>query len=380
MKNTGVADHLIRQLNGHGLNARPLVVLPRLGPDGDYGVDFGVEIRARGERWFLLAEVKHSAPQPADIATLRRVASQIHREHPNRVLLVVAPRLLARHRKALRDAGVSHADLCGVAYISAPGLLVNVERVEETASEIEIPSPGAAAVPNVFSDRATLVIRAVAESAPQPIRASRISALTEISNAWVSNVAAELTEREYIARTPKGLVLGDRARLLIDWSHAYEWKQNSIRRYQVDATKDEILEKLRLTHRHESGHGSDYFLTLHSGAAFYAPHVESEVVTLYAPGAAMAPMIAWASEALFGVPTTSGGNLQLVAPFYELSFSYGAQQREGQHVVSLLQLFLDLARYPLRGPEAAAMLIRNGLGNRLGLSPEESRRLVGELA
>jgi hypothetical protein len=375
-----IAQRLIGQLARSGLHAHPLPVLPLLGQGADDEPDFGLELRVDGEPWHLLVHGREIAPRAADIARFRHLQEAVRVEHPRRIVLIVAPRLLERHRKALRDAGISHADLRGITWLRAPGLLIDVDRRDETDAPRLPDMASAAAPPDVFSDRSSLVIRAIVDRGQQPVRASAISHATGISNAWVSSVAGELMRRDYVARTSAGLVLADGAKLLMDWMQVYDWRKNVVRRYQIDASRGEILERLPRAQHAENEPAPAYFLTLHAGAALYARHVESDVVTLYAPGTSMNGLAAWASEDMFGVPTPSGGNLQLVSPFHETSFSFGASRRQGHAVVSLLQLFLDLARYPLRGPEGATMLVRSALGDQLGLTAEQRHRVTATLA
>lgn len=49
--------------------------------------------------------------------------------------------------------------------------------------------------------------------------------------------------------------------------------------------------------------------------------------------------------------------------------------RGPEQSVSDVQLFLDLIHYPVRGPEAAAALLKQQLGARLELSREQVRTL-----
>ncbi len=55
------------------------------------------------------------------------------------------------------------------------------------------------------------------------------------------------------------------------------------------------------------------------------------------------------------------GNLVLMEPYYCYSVFFGKQKIKGLHVVSNVQLYLDLMKYPLRGEEQAEHLYNKKL-------------------
>jgi hypothetical protein len=56
-------------------------------------------------------------------------------------------------------------------------------------------------------------------------------------------------------------------------------------------------------------------------------------------------------------PRKEGANLILVRPYYKYSALFGARKIDSWWVVSDVQLYLDLSRYPLRGQEQAEHLL-----------------------
>jgi hypothetical protein len=56
-------------------------------------------------------------------------------------------------------------------------------------------------------------------------------------------------------------------------------------------------------------------------------------------------------------PRKEGANLILVHPYYKYSALFGARKIENWWVVSDVQLYLDLNKYPLRGQEQAEHLL-----------------------
>ena len=82
---------------------------------------------------------------------------------------------------------------------------------------------------------------------------------------------------------------------------------------------------------------------------------------------------------LYGEPVATGGTLHVLKPYYGNGVFYGTSEVDGARVVSPVQLFIDLANYPLRGAEAARMLALGPLAHQLGLSREQVQDLVGLL-
>ena len=81
-------------------------------------------------------------------------------------------------------------------------------------------------------------------------------------------------------------------------------------------------------------------------------------------------------EQLYAEPSPREGNLALLEPYYWLGAYINAHEVNGAPVVSDLQLFLDLVHFPLRGIEAAEMLLRQRLAAQLGLAGAGVNRLL----
>ena len=56
-------------------------------------------------------------------------------------------------------------------------------------------------------------------------------------------------------------------------------------------------------------------------------------------------------------PVGRGANIQILLPYYKVSAFYDAQEVKGMNIASLIQLYLDLVREPIRGIEAAEHLL-----------------------
>ena len=66
-----------------------------------------------------------------------------------------------------------------------------------------------------------------------------------------------------------------------------------------------------------------------------------------------------------------GANLVLMLPYYKHSVFYDSIEINGLHVVSDIQLYLDLYSYPVRGREQAAYLFDKRLKRHLSVNDDE---------
>jgi hypothetical protein len=72
------------------------------------------------------------------------------------------------------------------------------------------------------------------------------------------------------------------------------------------------------------------------------------------------------------------GVLAVLEPYYGGGAFFGAEVANGNPVVSDIQLFLDLAHFPVRGPEAAEMLVRRRVAPALSFGKDDIKRLLSD--
>jgi hypothetical protein len=103
-----------------------------------------------------------------------------------------------------------------------------------------------------------------------------------------------------------------------------------------------------------------YALTLHAGNNLIQPFTSYSVVHLYAAnGSNIADQLA-AQLKLESAPEAAC-NLLITKPYYRDSAFFGSRVIEGLSVVSDLQLYLDLKRFPIRGVEASEYILERRL-------------------
>jgi hypothetical protein len=292
--------------------------------------------------------------------------------------ILVLPRLDKTRRAWLRARGINHADMTGAVYLRLPGMLIHVDggakgRWERVASPERTVNP--------FSKKASLVLRQFFESPATGTSVSAIARATGIAIGWAWDVAEELSERGYIAGEGDQLRLADAASVLAHWCNTYSWKKSVRRNFVVPYTKPELEQSLVEAWTPSS---LPWALTLLSGADRRIGHVLHDNSTvLYAlPGrpAELDALLATVHAREVAAPVPGTHTLCVLEPYYGPSALFGMAIRDGLPVVSDLQLFLDLAHYPVRGVEAAVHLLRTRLGPAVAMTPADIARVERSLS
>jgi hypothetical protein len=332
------------------------------------GQEFDVvfELKLDGKRRRLYVETKsrllrrHYLELEARINRLKEVDSAA-------LALLAIPRLSKRGRERLRRRGINHADLRGTLFIRSPGLFVDLEGTESWSLP---PEPSRV---NPFSDKASLVLRLMLEEPERTWRVTDLSERVKVTKGWASLVLRELADRRYAVREDAGFRLLDPVEALQDWSTVYEWNQNRVQSYVAPFQRGELLRTLAPLLEAMRAPAA---LTLLAGADLWAPHVQHEQVHVYVARSGVERFNHEARQRLFLEDSTSGGNFHVVDPFYAHSVFHAMTLKRGMPVVSPVQLFLDLVHFPVRGDEAAAMLVRTTLASQMSLNRRQVANLL----
>jgi hypothetical protein len=317
----------------------------------------------------LAVEVKGRWSQ----SVLDHVSERSQRDE-NEVWILVLPMLSSAVRSKLRERKVNHADLSGVLYLNAPGIRIDVDR--EPGSR-HIPLARLPREVNPFSKKASLVLRHLFAAPEAHMRVSELAARSGLAAGWASEVAESLVQRGYAESSAEGVRLIDPASALRDWAAAYSWKKNPQRVYAVPFAYEEIPDRLRLAFGKRK---VEWALTILAGAQQRIGHVRySAVMHVYAR-AESAEELALALHEIHAEETDGDGGLAVLDPYYGHAAFFGSDKFGGHPVVSDVQLFLDLAHFPVRGPEAAEVLVRRRLAPALHLSAEDVHRLLSDIA
>jgi len=362
-----IAEYLPRIFRDQvGAELRPL------DPEGgdDSGCDLRYEFELDGELRPLCVQVKTSDPR-RDVRQWRAWAKRMKEGVPAALPLVAAPALAEPLRRELRELGINHADLQGNVYIWEPHLRVHVQG--DPTRRVRLPVRRSGRAINPFSKRASFLLRALLHGADRRWGVRELSAETGLSVGYTSDVAAELVRRGYAREAEGRLSLGDPVRALYDWANAYRWEQNATYAYVTPYETDEL--RSFLVDRFD-GAGIEFAFTLLAGADLVARHVVHGTTHVYVAPGHLGRALEIVGERLYGEPAEGGGSLQIAEPYYARSGFYGSRRIDGFPVVSSVQLFLDLVRYPLRGPEAAGMLVRTSLRHEVGMKGAQVKALT----
>ena len=216
---------------------------------------------------------------------------------------------------------------------------------------------------SLFSDKASLVIRATLEDVGRPQRVRELARQLSLSPAWVSQVLRRLISAGYAARVDKGTIISRPLDLLNDWAQSYSFaRRNNLRSFFCEAPNPQaVITRVASVPTHAIGR---YALTLHAGASLVAPYSEFHEVHIYIDSSGLREQTerVW-KETLDLQPVETGGNVYLTWPYYKEGAFHGRRNVEGVWVASDIQLYVDLYNYPIRGREQAEYLMRNRLAH-----------------
>ena len=176
---------------------------------------------------------------------------------------------------------------------------------------------------------------------------SELATTSGVSLGMVHRVMKRLENEGFVDRTTRGSAyLVDQGGLLDAWSDRYQYKDHTIAGYHCSIEdQNDVLGLLR-----NGVPDQEYALTLGAGVSQVAPLVRSSDVYVYVRDDGKEII-----RALDLTPVEFGGNVHLMTP-NDTGVFIETQRINGMTVVSNIQLYLDLYRYPMRGKEQAAHL------------------------
>jgi DNA-binding transcriptional ArsR family regulator len=308
----------------------------RAGPSAK--ADAVARVKAGNQTKELIFEVKASGePRIAEqaIMQLRRLAH----DRPGAYLVFAAPYISERTREICRSQGVGYLDLVGDAYLRYGSVLV--DRVSTRGRPIEKRS-----LRTLFAPKATRVLRELLQSPKEPTTITKLAEACSMSPAGVYLVVSLLETKGFVKRgDDRSIVLEEPDRLLRTWAENWTVERNRVSRFfSFERGPEEIISRIAETAKRL---GADYALTGMAGAALSAPFVRYGDVWFYAREGKDRLI-----EALDLRPVGSGANVVVLDAYDEGVFS-GMREVRGVRVVSDIQLFVDLFKFPARGEEQA---------------------------
>lgn len=263
--------------------------------------------------------------------------------------LILSDYLSKEKREDCKGAGISFIDLSGNAYISHEGIYIEREGFPDKYPEKRLGR-------GPFSDKASLILRLAIEERSRSWGVREVAQAAGLDPGFVSRMMKELEIRGYFGKEGRKFKLMDAKSLLEDWVSAYDYHKNEEHGYFCLADNPgEILYRLRDVEGHKS---LSYALSFQAGANLVAPHSVYNEVHIYLRDESGRKFL---EQRLKLREVERGANVIFCYPHYKYSAFHQMHQVDGLWVVSDLQLYLDLYRYPLRGLEQAEHLYKHRL-------------------
>lgn len=310
------------------------------------------KIRAAGSKPVNVACFVLAAPSRGMIVDLAAIAS---RWSGDAVPVAISRSALSgAKQRALREAGIAFFDAAGNAWLEAPGFIIDRRGLKipnEKSGQRPLHSAG------IFSDKATIVSRALLQSRPLGIRelsAAAADAGFPLSPGFVSKVVRSLEERRYIKRLDGKVQLMNRKELIADWAEAYAGMRHPrpqgwyLHAADADSARDAASKIV----------GEHGVLAGLAAASMIDGFAMFDAVDVYARNL---DAVKEALEAAGAVRVERGANVNVSVPRYKVSAFYGSREHDGITTTSDLQTYLDLHLQPRRGREAAEHLIETRL-------------------
>ena len=271
--------------------------------------------------------------------------------------LVVLPQASKREVEAMRARDANFVDLRGSVLLNLPFMAVDRQDL----------LPEVSREPHGFPPATESVVFVLLAEHPAPSlwTVRRLARAAEVSAATASRAVRHLERLGLVMddspgpRTPARIRIPEPERLLRAWAERSVWSRHP----RID-----LLAPVELGERWIRAMGNRlgvrWALTLHAGAALWAPHALEEDVHLYVDvpsGDALSELALHLDAA-----SSAEGRLHLMAPRSPAGVWDRTEGRQGLPVVHPLRLVVDLWHYPVRGREQAEHLLETVVRPRWG--------------
>jgi hypothetical protein len=265
------------------------------------------------------------------------------------VPIIISEYLSRERRKQCRDEGVYYLDLSGNVFIKHKSLYVE---------RIGFPNlyPEKRNGRGVFSDKASIILREAFKGIKKQWGVRELARSVGLDPGFVSRMIRELEKRNYIYRKDSRFMFQDPESILKDWVYEYDFRKNKeVKFFCLSKGPGEILEKIK---RIKIPEKIKYAFGFHAGANLISPYAVYNEVHIYISDKGN---IKWFAKNLELKEVKEGANIIFLLPFYRYSVFHDIQKIEGLNIVSDLQLYLDLYKYPIRGIEQAEHIYESRL-------------------
>jgi hypothetical protein len=263
--------------------------------------------------------------------------------HPKVIPVIVSYYLSEQKRNYCKEKGIYFIDLSGNVFLVYQSLFI-----ERIGFSNKYPERRKGRSP--FSDKASLILREFFKHRNKYYGVREIAEAVGLDPGYVSRIAKELVNRNYVLRKNSKLKIREPKVILEDWSVIYNYKKNQMASYfSLDKQPAEILKQIQKISKN-----IDYALSLQAGANLLLPFSVYNEVHIYLQDVKSEEII---MQELDLKKVDKGANIFLMRPYYKNSVLYDKQLVQNMWIVSDVQLYIDIYNYPLRGLEQAEQIL-----------------------
>lgn len=317
------------------------------------GADAVFQIKVHGRAVCILVEAKQSA-FPRDIRHhAQHLAQRVSKlGGVETVPVIVAPSISPGSRDLLREQRIGYFDAGGSLYLPLTSGVYFIDR--------QPPSRGERRLRNVYKGRSSQVLHVLLAKPERKWHVNELAEEAKVSPYTVHQVFTALEKQLWIEKQGRGpesvRILREPGALLDSWAENYSVERYEFRNYHrwaqsFASVRQAVAEKIE-------EHGSEYALTLASGAQLVAPFATTvDRLHLIIPATAKIDVVAKDAGLK---PADDGANVIFMITREYTPFLL-PQRLEGVWVASDVQLYLDLQNWPARGKEQAEHLRKERL-------------------
>lgn len=209
-----------------------------------------------------------------------------------------------------------------------------------------------------LGDKANIIIRAMLSQPRRKWVARDFEKEFGVGRARAATVLSTLRGKGFVGGIRSGRlahsILQNKEELLEEWLKVYQFELNETHLYYF--AREDILSHLKkyFTSKNQP---QGYAFTLHTGANFITHYVNTPTVYCYLRNENFDEVSLDLRQALDLKELKKGGNFYLIRPYYKNATFFNSQTIKGYHIVSNLQLYLDLHNFPQRGRDHAQYLL-----------------------
>ncbi len=277
------------------------------------------------------------------------------KQNPEYVPLLVARYFSSKKQEYCKENNINYFDLSGNVYLNYHNIYI-----EKTGFINRYPEKREGR--NPFSDKASLILRLMLEG-NKVWGVRELAERANLNPGFVSRMFKELEQLNYLTRRNGKGQLTNKLSLLTDWVDFYDYKDNKENRFFcLSKRPEEIISKLS---KSKISNEINYALSFQSGAYLVSPHAVFNEVHLYVSDLKALDIF---YDILELKAVERGANFFILDPYYKKSVFFNKQRIKNLWVVSDIQLYIDLYRYPQRGLEQAEHLYEKRLKKVIELS------------